>query len=148
MKTFEDVLNWWWCANASEFPVLSKKAFEFLQIPASGAMIESMFSEVKHVFCPTRQRLSILSELLVVKSFVRTSQMPLSLGDIRESVAEADIEGIQTDDASSFEQLSQLMTKMKIEAYEKVLAFMPKKEEKPAKPEKKSTKENLSILVE
>ena len=90
LGNLNDVLNWW-RSKSSKFPVLSTKAFEFLQVPASGAKIESMFSEVKHTFRPSRQRLNILSELLVVKSYVRSTGTPFTQKDINDSLAESDL---------------------------------------------------------
>ena len=50
-----DVLKWW-ASNKQQNPILSAKARTYLQVPATSALIESMFSEVKYTYTPPKTK--------------------------------------------------------------------------------------------
>ncbi|KAJ0127416.1 Uncharacterized protein HZ326_28152 [Fusarium oxysporum f. sp. albedinis] len=53
----EDPLEWW-VRHASDYPILSKMAFDLFSCPAMSAECERVFSQTKKVITDERNRLS------------------------------------------------------------------------------------------
>ena len=54
--TIKNPLQWWW-NHRSEFPILSKMAFDILSIPSMSAELERCFSQAKNLITDERNQL-------------------------------------------------------------------------------------------
>ncbi|KAF6528636.1 hypothetical protein HZS61_008938 [Fusarium oxysporum f. sp. conglutinans] len=73
----EDPLEWWVC-HASDYPILSKMAFDLFSCPAMSAECERVFSQTKKVITDERNRLKsdTVAALECQKHLLRTGMLP------------------------------------------------------------------------
>ncbi|KAJ0136255.1 Lactose permease, partial [Fusarium oxysporum f. sp. albedinis] len=73
----EDPLEWWVC-HASDYPILSKMAFDLFSCPAMSAECERVFSQTKKAITDERNRLKsdTVAALECQKHLLRTGMLP------------------------------------------------------------------------